>query len=98
MTGDVDIHDDSLWNLERFTQVDRRNNQGFTVLGDCPPRPHNSLLAEDFRDAGVGERLLAILGAHQLLDQRPDRGTGSRATTVSGDMAAEKIFKFECAT
>src|SRR6266705_3072800 len=75
--------------------VDGRNLQRLPVLRDRAPRHHDTLLAEDLRDARVRERRARVLGGDQLLDQGPDRGRGSSAARLGGDMASEEVLELE---
>src|SRR5215213_3729 len=81
--------------LQGLSLVDGGNLQRFTILRNGAACYHDALLAEDLRDARIGERRLRVLGADQLLDQRADRGGGGGAAGLGGNVAAEEVFQLE---
>src|SRR3977135_2517490 len=79
--------------LHRLAQIDWWYLQRFTIFCDRPPRDHDSLVAEEVRDAAVGERCVTVLGGDELLDQRANRGRGCRAAGIGRDVAAEEMLE-----
>src|SRR6266700_585513 len=79
--------------LHRFAHVDGWNLQRFPVLRDRPPRDEDTLIAEEVGNPAVGQRRLGILGANELLDQRPDRRSGRRAPGIGRHVAAEEVLE-----
>src|SRR5262245_14788606 len=76
-----------------FPEVGGKDLQGLAVLGDGAAGHHDALLGQYLRDLAVGERLAAVLGGHQLLDQRAYRGARSGTAGLGGDVAAEEILE-----
>src|SRR3989454_409150 len=74
-----------------------RHLQRLTVVCNRAAGHYDALLAEDLGDARVRKRGFRVLGGHQLLDQRADRGRRRGAAGLGGDVAAEEILELESA-
>src|SRR6266849_684569 len=79
--------------LHRLAQIDWRYLQRFAVFRDRPPRDDDPLIAEEVRNAAVGERCVAVLGGNELLDQGANRSRGRSAAGIGRDVAAEEILE-----
>src|SRR5579859_1745801 len=75
--------------LDRLAQVRRLYVHGLPILGYGSSRDLDSLLREDVGDAVVRKGLPAVLGGHQLLDERADRSGRAGPAGIRRHMAAE---------
>src|SRR2546427_10897790 len=105
VVGAQKIGDETHWSariiraspLQGFSLIDRRDLQRLTVFCNRAAGHYDTLLAEDLGDARVRKRGFRVLGGHQLLDQRADRGRRRGAAGLGGDVAAEEILELESA-
>jgi hypothetical protein len=80
VSREVEIHRQLLSNI--LAEVGGLYVHRLAVLGDRAARNLDALLRQDVGDAVIGERLLAVLGGDELLDERADRGRGAGAARV----------------
>mmetsp|Transcript_6368 Transcript_6368/g.25940 ORF Transcript_6368/g.25940 Transcript_6368/m.25940 type:complete len:254 (+) Transcript_6368:1113-1874(+) len=81
--------------LERLAQIRRRDLHRLAVFGHRAARALDALLLQHRRQRAVGQRLLAVLGGDELLDQRPHRGAGGLAAGFGTQARAEEVLQLE---
>src|SRR6185312_16390906 len=85
--------DSSDWNL--LTLARRRNAERLAIFGDRAPRDQHALARQDLGDAAVRERLVRLLGRHQLADLGADRRRRHLGAVARSDVAGKKVAKLE---
>jgi hypothetical protein len=79
----------------RLAQVGGRDAQRLAVLGHGAARALDALLLEHLGDLAVRQRLLDVLGRHELLDQRAHRGARRVAAGLGAQRRAEEVLQLE---
>src|SRR4029079_13880999 len=85
--------DSSDWNLTTLAR--RRNAERLAIFGDRAPRDQHALARQDLGDAAVRERLVRLLGRHQLADLGADRRRRHLGAVARCHVTGKKVAELE---